>query len=391
LPAAGGAMGENAVTPTYNSTFTLQALTMKIMRRKGAVTNFLQDASQNFIDAAAVEFENQLRLHMYSLNYYNLYGNATANAYEPSGLDTFITTNRFNGFSSGAPTVPTDLTFLNKMIAASDRQGGIRHERVFYMSPEMLMKVSSLLTNVRLQQGMAGLGDIEVAGGWKLHSYLGIPIVASTFLSGAGASTMGTVTAASGGTTGGSLSDGTYYFRVAALTLKGEQMASAEASVTLSGGGSTQKITLSFTAVADAQAYKVYAGATTGLTNTTLKRVVPSIAYDGSGTPGAAVTSISITSMTAGTEVPTANQSDIALTAVGGINSEIVVLHDVDPIQGLGKYPYTHSGGNRMDGVVSITPLAITDDFLPFMVKTYAALCPSFEATSVISRGWRVQ
>lgn len=385
------AQGENGVTPNYQSVYSRSNVTLKIVRRKGSVTNFLQDASSKYIDAYAQELENQLRAHIYDVNTYVLYGN-TADQYQFSGLDSLIATNRIQGHTAGVPTVPTSLAFLDTMIDANIQYGGSLHDKVFYMSPQMLSKVSSLLTNVRLNQGIIGNGitQIDINGGWRLDAYRGIPIIPTTMCSGTLSGTMGTITLGQAAS-GGSLSNGTYYVRVAAVTAFGEQQASAETSITVNGGGSAQRITVSFTAVSGAIGYKVYASATSGLTNTKLVDWQAANTYDGNGTVTAGgTTSFSILSMTPTTNITTAQQADMPLTAVGGINGEIVVLHDLDKYQGLGKFPYTNAGGNRVDGVVSIKPLAETDDFLPFLCKTYGALCPSFEATSVISRGWRV-
>jgi hypothetical protein len=108
LAAPGGAMGENAVTPKSNTTFFRTQEDLKVVRRIGAVTNFLRDASQKYIDAAAIEMEYQLRAHGIDLGFYNYYGNKTANQYEYSGWNRNISTNRNNdGFTAGAPTKPT--------------------------------------------------------------------------------------------------------------------------------------------------------------------------------------------------------------------------------------------------------------------------------------------
>ena len=391
LGAGGGAIGENGTTPTQSSTYQRTSRSLKVVRRKGAVTNFLQDSSKKYVDAAAVEMENVLRAHIYDLGFYSIYGNELANPYEYSGINAYVSTNRQNGFSSGAPTVPTTLKFLDDMIDKSNRAGGVRHKRVFYMTPEMLSKVSQLLTNVRLQQGQGNMAEVEVAGGWRLNAYRGIPIVESTYMSGAGAGTMGTVTATSGGTTGGNFSDGTHYFRVAYYDQFGESLASAESSVTLAGGTATQKINLAFSDVASAYTYVVYYGGTSsGLSTMVPIKMASAQTYDGNGTPSTRITSIAIISSTRDSSVPAGMATDKPLTAVGGVAGESLILHDVDKYQGLGKFAFTHSGGNKMDGLVSISQLAITDDFLPFLVKTYGALIDSFEATSVVSRGWRV-
>jgi hypothetical protein len=392
LGSAGGAMGENAITPTRNSTYVRDDVTLKVVRRKGAVTNFLQDSSEAYTDATGVEMENVLRSHVFDLNFYNLYGNADSNPYEYSGVDRFVTSNRFqNGFSSGAPTVPTDLTFLDNMIDKNSRGGGDRHRKAFYMSPEMLSRVSQLITNVRVNNGIdnRGLTQIEINGGWRLNAYRDIPIVTSTFLGGYGVGTMGAIVPVGSDPGTGGFSDGTYYIRVSKMTLDGESMASAEANVTLSGGTATQIITISFTDDPDALNYKVYFSTSAGLTNMTLVKMATANVYDSEGTITGRTTSIVLSSPVADANV-SGMTADHPLTAVGGVNGEIIILHDLDKYQGLGKYAYTNRGGNRVDGVVSMKPLAETDDNLPFLCKTYGALVPSFERTSVISRGWRV-
>lgn len=78
----------------------------------------------------------------------------------------------------------------------------------------------------------------------------------------------GTITL-TGASTGGSLSNGTYYVQVMAKNLiSGSNYAegepSAEASITLSGGTSTQKITVAWTNVSGAEAYDIYVGNASG-------------------------------------------------------------------------------------------------------------------------------
>lgn len=69
--------------------------------------------------------------------------------------------------------------------------------------------------------------------------------------------------------TGGALANGTYYVRVSAYTANGESTPTAESSITLSGGGSAQKIAVSWTAPASGptpSGYRVYIGTVSGYT-----------------------------------------------------------------------------------------------------------------------------
>ena len=94
LPAAGGAMGEGATTPVRNGAYERDSMELKVVRRKGTVTNFLQDTSRNYIDAAAAEMENHLQAHIYDINAYNVWGSGGklggANKYVWNGVDSIV-------------------------------------------------------------------------------------------------------------------------------------------------------------------------------------------------------------------------------------------------------------------------------------------------------------
>lgn len=411
LPAGGGAMGESATTPTTQPSFTRASVNLKVVRRKGATTDFLQSASKRMYDAAAENIEACLLQHVYDLENYSMYGNAGSNAYEYSGLDTFVVTNRTNEAAGGA--VPTSLTFLDDMIDANMDYQGINHNKALVMSPQMLSKVSQLLTNVRLNQGLnGGLSQVEINGGWRLNAYRDVPIIVSSACR--PKTTVGTVTGATA-TSGGTIPDSTtYYFRVAAITINGETIASAEMNQASGSGGAgnAHTITLSFTPISGAYRYKVYAGSASG--SLTLSRVVPAFTYDANGTltqsdtdvinagetsvtsnASGAVASITFLNAptTAGTEVPTGMQSDVPYTANlagGSAPEETIFFWDLDRAQGLGRLPYTNEGGSKFNGLVTIEDLAKTDDYLPFLIKSYCALAPAFEKTSSIHRGLRV-
>jgi hypothetical protein len=198
---------------------------------------------------------------------------------------------------------------------------------------------------------------------------------------------MGTVTPSTA-TSGGTIADDTYFFHVAPVTIAGEQEACAEISQ-ITAGGNTSTITLTFTAVADAISYKVYASDAT--TTEVLTRQVSAFTYDGSGTKGAAITSIVLTTdpTTADSSVPTSMQTDRPFVANGGIVPEPIILWDLDAFQGMGRYSFTNSGGSAFNGLITMKQLAETDDTLDFLIKTYACLVDAFEGTSVMNRGLR--
>jgi len=402
LPAANGYMGESGTTPTRNSTYARDNVEMKVLRRKGAVTNFLQDSSKGYIDAAAAEMENHLQAHAYDMIAGLEWGNKAANKYAFDGLDSIVSTNRKNEAQGGA--VPSSLGFLDDMIDVNLEYQGGNHKKVLLMSPKMQSLVSRLLTNVRLNQGTAGgLTPVEIEGGWRLSAYRDIPILPVSGMAPRGK--MGALTPATA-TSGGTIAADTYQFRVAYVDYNGESEASDRASQATTGSAST--LTLAWAAVPGAFYYKVYAFKGTSGINEKLVAVIPAQTYDSAGTfvadvtgcvfttnPGAANPTLTL-SATGGVlagptaSVPAGMQNDLPLVSTGGVKPETVILWDLDKYQGLGKVPYTNSGGDRFQGLVTMVPLAVTDDNLPFLIRSYMALCPSFEATSAIHRGLRV-
>lgn len=385
LPAAGSAMGESAVTPTKQSSMERATVTMKIMRRKGEITGFVQDAARKNYDAYAVEVENHLQSFGNDMATYLLYGSAGADTYQFTGLDTYIATYRQNEAVGGA--VPTDLTAFDAMIDSSNRRKGMPHRRAFVMSPELLSKISQLYTQVRDQRSAIREGSkvIEIDGGWRLQTYRDIPILESSQTRPQGQ--MGAVVAAHAGA-GGTIPDDQRFFQVAPITWDGEQIASAEVSDTSS---SSDTVTLSWTAYEGALLYKIYASDSTG--TETLVKIISAFTYDAAGTPLTSVTSHTWTGIEPLTpetaSAPAHMQSDVPLNYTGGIPPEVVFFWDLDPFQGMGKLAYTNTGANRLNGFAEVIPLDKFDDHDDFLIKAYPALVPAFEATCGMHRGMR--
>jgi hypothetical protein len=388
--SVGGAVGENATLTSVNSTYAQPEIPLKVIARQFSITDFLRDSTSENLDAFAQELENEVNDQVLSLNLYNISGNVVADPYQYSGWDKSILTNRNNalldGWSSGAATVPGTLVPFDNMINASNRKGGNRYKRAFIMSSDMASLLSRLYTAIRKNVGPE---IIKLSGGHELESYRGIPILQSTVISGAHTGTMTTVTAASGGTTGGSLSDGTYYFRVAAITENGESMASAESSVTLAGATATQQINLTFTAYPNAIAYKVFYSASTGLSGMSLIRWSAAKTYDDNGTVTGSVTTINLLNVTADTTV-TGISSDKPLTAVSSVNAENIYLVCFDDYQGMGRFAHNNAG-QRENGIINFEMLGKTKMTTDAILQTHGAIIPAYEATSVKAAGWRPQ
>ena len=387
LPRQGGAQGEGAVTPTRNAVYVRAGTTLKVIRRKGAVTGFLQDASEKQIDALAAEMENHLLSHVYDLDFYTLWGNELSNAFEYGGWDRFISSFRQTRQNPGTQ-VPTDTKILDELIDNNTRKQGSQHRKAFLMSPEMLSHLSRLEAQFRLNTDIKPkMGEIAVPGGWRMPTFRGIPIVETTAT--APVKTMTTVTATDF-TTGGSLPDDEYFFVVTPITYEGEQAASAQASATVSGGSGNGRVDLTFAEDTEALSYKVYFGLVSGVTGLQLHKEVPADTFDGIGTITGRTTTIVIDTASPDSSIPTGMQDDRPLQFINSVPQETIWLIDLDRFQGMGELAYTNKAGDRFGGLVTIKPLAEVDDNTPFLIKSYPALIDAFEATSGVIRGVRV-
>lgn len=378
IPAAGSAMGEGATTPTRSSKSKRKSIELKVMRRKGSVTGFLIDASAKYIDAVAYETETHVQSFGNDLRTYLIWGNAEADEYTFSGLDYFIATNR-TVLTPSDTKVQTNLKLLDDLIDKSNRKQGNNHKRVFLMSPELNSQLTRLYTNVRDNRDAQRQGTriTEISGGFRFDSYRGIPIIETT---GTRPTAQMTTVSASVSGTGGAITDDTYYFAVAPVTWDGEQAASAIVSATTS---TSDEIDLTWSAYENALYYKVYGGTTTGQANMPLLRVISAFEYDDDGTIGDDVTGITFTSDPATDDsVPSHMEDDLFLAWNSGLPEEVLFFWDLDEYQGLGKVAYTNGDGSRFRNLISYKPLAQTDDNENFLLKTYCALVPSFEATS---------
>jgi hypothetical protein len=416
LPSQGGAMGENGTTPVRSSTYTRASVTLKEIRRKGQVTDFAQDATEEVIDAVATEMENNLLAHIYDIINYCIWGNAHANVYEFSGLDYFVgalsTTNHYNRIvKTRYGITPSTLKELDDAIDYSNRKGGNKHARCLVMSPEMASLFSRLTTNVRDNREVKGRGFEQalINGGWRLWAYRDIPIIESSSVT--PVQTMPTVTVT--GTTGTSSGLGgatTLYFKIAEVTKDGEQLACAEVSQAIT---TADTITLGWTPTTDADGialayrYRVYCSNTAGGGSNTEKlvKIIPGYTYDSNGAYSGNVSSVTFSSNPASadptvsapasfagitTTVPAHMRDDIPYEQESAhAVPETVFLWDLDPVQGLGQVPYTNTRGSQVGGLVTSEELAKTDAWRNFLLRSTMAMADRFEATSYIIRGLR--
>lgn len=345
--------GEKATTLSSQSTYSREAVPLKIIRARGGVTGFQQAASKKFVNSYVKEIVGATQAMAWHMEFGSMWGNKTADQYQYDGLDTKIITNRITKTGS-----IITLRFLDDMIDPILEQGVKREDLAFYLSPQMISKISTLQTEVRIP-----VTNVKYAGGVEMQSYRELPLVPSSFTR--PKTTMGTVTAADDATVGSLVPAKTYRWMVSAITRFGEQWASAEVSHTLGGGISSVK--LSFSAVADALLYKVYRTVDGGGAGTeVLAGRYAAKTYDGDGNVTGNVVSIidTIADVALGTDTP--------LLASGV--EEVIFLCDLNSDESLEVASLVNEQGEQVKNLVQMLPLARTKDQEEFLLLSYQAL-----------------
>ncbi|MHA1908631.1 MAG: hypothetical protein ACW98Y_15120 [Candidatus Thorarchaeota archaeon] len=276
--------------PTYGqSTYDRRPVNIKIIRVHGKVTDFQQSASRSFTDSLEEEIFATTMGFADLFEFSTIWGladdiaspNLTGDAYQYSGLYGWLLEDDVSGSnvrdsnSSGAAGATVTLSMLDKAYAQTvgKYKNLMRDPYLWLMSQDMIDKVSGLQT--RIQRDAP---TVEFEGGFVMNTYKRIPIVPSQFCSPGSASPASPAATA---IVGGSLEDDEYFYRVAAITLYGEQVAGTEVSATTSGTHNT--VRLSWTADANAKLYAIYRGLATGDNNLGLLDIIAAKTYNASG------------------------------------------------------------------------------------------------------------
>ena len=240
---------------------------------------------------------------------------------------------------------------------------------VWFMSPKMISTVSALQTLVRRQ-----VQQLEFEGGFVMDTYNGVPILPSGYVEPASTTASVTSLAASGGGSG-SVPDGIYRYKVAAITLFGEQVASASASATLT---SNAACALAWTANANAKSYAVYRTAvgeadTAGLYD--LLDIIPAKNYDANG----AVTTNVSTYIDDFTKTKIEAAHPLFTYDSASKPEEVIFLAYLDPVYGAALAVLPPTLGDPLEGdptrnLVRFVPISVTDDTYAFRLKSYLAM-----------------
>ncbi|MEM1973296.1 MAG: hypothetical protein QXN68_00740 [Thermoplasmata archaeon] len=258
-------VGDAITVPESQSTIVRFQEPLKIIMSKGGVTGFLQEASQELVDALQLEIKGHTIETFHEEEFGMLYGNRYADSYQFNGLDTWIKT--------GVIDAGGDNISFKILDAGIDRILDIGGKpSCIIMSHTMLSAVSRLLIN---QQRF--LDKVEIEGGVRLLTYRDIPIYPTSFLKHSNW-IGGTVTATA--VSGGNLTAGTtYYYKISAILQTGETLASGEVYAETTSTNKSIKLTWSTPSNPDiVRLYKIFRSTSTG--TETLLTVIPAFAYN---------------------------------------------------------------------------------------------------------------
>jgi len=375
--------------PSYSqSTYDRRQVEVKILRVSGKVTDFQQSASRSFVDALAEEIDAATGAFADVIEYATIWGMSddlsnhsfTGDPYQYTGLygwlmedntdPTAASSTIYDANDNGAAGATVTLSMLDQLYARTvgKYRNFMRDPYVWLMSQAMIDKVSGLQTRIQRE-----VPQVEFEGGMVMTTYKGIPIIPSQFCApGSSASPTGVSAAA---VSGGSLDDDTYYYRVAAITLYGEQIASTEVSATTSGTHNTVRLT--WTADSNAKLYAIYKGTATGDNNLGLLDIIAAKSYDSDGKVTGNVTSY---------------DDDGSITSTLTIQpldsgEEVVYLVNLGTKYGLSRPVLIPTKGDPVDNLLHYEEIPVATDEHAFRLKSYHTVqVPRGESCAVLRR-----
>jgi hypothetical protein len=370
---AGRFEGELATPAPLISTYTRPTVQLKILRIAGGVSGFQQAVSEKFINALQAEIEGAVEGFAETLEWSILYGNKN-DAYQFDGLLAFMTADAaaHRTIAAGGNFLDVDgviaLSDLDKMIDSVNAfRVGQRDRRVFLTSNQMISKISGLQTRVNRL-----VNSVDFEGGFRLATYRDIPMIPSSFVVPAAATTSPTITATKGN--GGALATAATYWSIASVTATGEQIASATATATPET--SNLMCDLAWTADATALLYKIYRGTTNTTDGMYLLTTIAAKTYDSEGVPTGYVEAYK--------DMGTLTLSTAVHPMAAG--EESLFLVDLDATRGMQMLGMVSPLGERTDTFVSYIPLATRKSAFEFMIEGFMAEMLPYPTLNAVAR-----
>jgi hypothetical protein len=363
--------GESTGPNNKNSAYARKSTMLKIARLWGSVTGFAQALTDPFIDALTEELNGSLEGMSNLLEYGIYYGCAddlgfTGDAFQYSGVFPYIARYAPQNIIDGAGA-KIALTHLDAAIAKVSNFRQSRNDpKVWLMGLEMKQVVDGLQTRVQMPLQTAVLKE----GKLEMDAYGKAPIFETDNVVPDAETTSPDDMAGVAGA-GGTLS-ASYDYRIASVTMFGEQTAAAAIGAVDCSAGS-QAVTLSWTADPNAKLYYIFRQEDGG--SWMLLDVIPALTYDDEGKVSGFVEEYIDT----GAKVPS------AVKPLEDGEQQIVLLNRTRE-RGVVFLGHVDDMGQKLDSLMSYVELARTKDSYDYMLKSYlgARLKYANTAASVI-------
>jgi len=352
--------GETTPANAKNGAYLRKTVQLKIQRIWGSVTGFAQAVDEAFIDALATELEGSLEGMSNTLEFGLLWGASddigfTGDAYQYSGvLPRIFKLAPDNVISAAGSKVSLD--HLDQAIAAITKYRGTGSDpKLWIMGLRMRQVVDGLQTRVQIPLTSTVLQDGKIT----MANYSGAPILESDFVVPAATSTSPTLSASIAA--GGALPDGSYTYRIASVTMYGEQVASATTSACVAAT-TNKKAELTWTADANALSYMIFRKLGTG--EWALLDIIAALTYDANGTVNGAVA----------TYTDDGSKAVIAKVKPLETGEQNIVLINRNPNRGVAFLGKVDDMGRPVANLFSFVELARVKDTYDYMVKGYLAV-----------------
>lgn len=351
--------GESTPANSKNSAYTRESVQLKIQRIWGSVTGFAQTVDEKFIDALAAELEGSLEGMANIMEYGLMWGAAddrdfSGDAYQYTGIIPRLFSDAPSNVID-AEGAKVSLDHLDQAMAQASGFRGVRQDpKLWIMGIRMKQIVDGLQTRIQIPLTSVTLADGKV----DMAAYDRTAILESDFIV-PGTSAVTNLAAVAG--SGGSLPNDDYDYRVASVTVFGEQEATAAAgAVTLAAGEGA--VDLSWDADANAVLYMIFRQ-TGGAGDFQLIDIIAAQTYDAEGTVNGTV------------ETYTDDGSQTA-KAIKPLESDEqnILLANVNPTRGAAFVGKVDDMGRPVDRLFSFVELARVKDTYDYLVKSYLAL-----------------
>lgn len=353
---------EGELTPQNpkNSTYESKMLQMKIQRIWGSVSGFQQAMSEEFIDSLETELMGSIEGMANTLEFGQMYGVAddigfSGDPYQYTGfIPRIFAYAPQNVIDAGSDKIT--LTDLDDVISkAFGFRGANRDPRLWMMSKAMKLVVDGLQARVQIPLRSLEMFDGKIT----MASYADIPILETDYLKPLSETSSPSDVALTGAESGGTLST-SYDYRIASVTLTGEQEASAAVGTPAAITGSTGTVTLDFTADPNAVQYYIFRQ-DGGAGDFALIDIIPAKTYDANGTVNGTVAQY----------VDDGSKSRIAQIQPLEAGEQSIVLLNRNPRRGLAIVGKVDDMGRPLDTLYRYVDLARTKDTYDYMIKGY--------------------